>query len=96
MTGREFQARCFDRYADDVPPTDPEIVSEFVAAPDAEAAGSIAKADLIERGRAPGSQVHVEDYGDGTYEVLFTDRPLRRDQSWAGTVRVGHQGTAVR
>lgn len=72
---------------------DHAALSEFVEAANRRAAERAAKLALINRGRTPGHAIHVEDFGDGTWEVVFTDRPLRPDQSFVGHVRVGNAGT---
>lgn len=69
-----------------------EALSEFVEAADRRSAERVAKLALIARGRTPGHVIHAEDFGDGTWEVVYTDRPLRPDQSFVGHVRVGNAG----
>lgn len=74
--------------------TDASALSEFVIADDKASAIRAAKAALIGRNRAPGYAQHVEDFGDGTWEVVFTNRPLRADQSFnAQGVRIGTGGS---
>lgn len=67
-------------------------LSEFVEASDRRSAERLAKLALISAGHAPGHVIYVEDYGDGTWEVVYTDRPLRPDQAFVGHVRVGNAG----
>lgn len=66
-------------------PRHPEAMSAVVRA-SAEVAERTAKLKLIGQGRTPGTSIHVEDLGDGTWEVIFTDRPLRDGQTF------GHDG----
>lgn len=72
---------------------DRAALSEFVVAANRRAAERTAKLMLIARGRAPGYVIHVEDYGDGSYEVVYTDRPLRDGEAFVGHVRVGNAGS---
>lgn len=60
----------------------PEVLTEYVAASNEQSAIRAAKLALIARGRTPDYPVLTEDQGDGTWEIGFTDRPLRPDQSF--------------
>jgi len=59
------------------------VVSAFVEGCATKAAAQrAAKAELITRGRTPDYPVHADDLGDGSWEVLFTQRPLREGQGY--------------
>lgn len=71
-----------------------EGLSVEVIASDRHDAERVAKVALIQNGRTPGHCIFAEQISAGTWEVVYTNRPLRIDQVFGknGT-RIGNAGS---
>lgn len=70
------------------------LATFVVGCADEPTASSAARLALVKAGKTPGHPIYADDLGDGTWEVVFTNRPLRPDQSFNSIgQRIGNAGS---